>query len=140
MSRSDNTPVRVKVVGVGGAGGNAVHRMANTRLPGLELLAVNTDAQALSRLKKVPVFAIGPTTTGGMGSGGDADVGKKAIRESHEQVAQLLDGTDMVFITAGMGGGHGDGSGTGHSRVGPEAGRLDRGRGDAPILLRRVPP
>ena len=110
MSRSDNTQVRVKVVGVGGAGGNAVHRMANSRLPGLELLAINTDAQALSRLKKVPVFAIGPSTTGGMGSGGDADVGKKAIRESHEQVAQLLDGTDMVFITAGMGGGTGTGA------------------------------
>ena len=110
MSRKDGARVRVTVVGVGGAGGNAIQRMADSKLPGLDLLAVNTDAQALGRLKKLPAFAIGPATTDGMGSGGDADVGRKAIKESQEQVSQLLEGTDMVFITAGMGGGTGTGA------------------------------
>ena len=110
MWKSSATPVRIKVVGVGGAGGNAVSRMAGGRNRGLEFLAINTDIQALRRIKGVPTFAIGPTTTGGMGTGGNAEVGRKAIRESFEQVAKLLAASDMVFITAGMGGGTGTGA------------------------------
>jgi cell division protein FtsZ len=110
MKKSAGTPVRIKVVGVGGAGGNAVLRMASSKLQGLEFLAINTDVQALSSIKQVPTFAIGPTTTGGMGSGGNADMGRKAMRESQNQVSQLLEGSDMVFITAGMGGGTGTGA------------------------------
>ena len=102
--------VRVKVVGVGGAGGNAVYRMSEGKTSGLEFLALNTDLQALGRIKSVPTLAIGPAATGGMGAGGNADVGRRAMRESHDQVAQLLDGADMVFITAGMGGGTGSGA------------------------------
>ncbi len=102
--------VRVKVVGVGGAGGNAVSRMASAGLKGVELLAVNTDIQALRRIDGVPTLAIGPGTTGGMGSGGNPDVGRKATRESHDQIGQLLEGSDMVFVTSGMGGGTGTGS------------------------------
>lgn len=102
--------VRVKVVGVGGAGGNAVHRMAGAGLRGVEFLAVNTDVQALRRVKGVPTFGIGPETTGGMGSGGNPDLGRRATRESHDQIGQLLEGADMVFVTAGMGGGTGTGS------------------------------
>ena len=101
--KSEGAGVRIKVVGVGGGGGNAVSRMADSRLEGLEFLAVNTDSQALIRMNGVPTLAIGPSTAGGMGSGGDADVGRKAVRESHEQVRQVLAGADMVFITAGMG-------------------------------------
>ena len=102
--------VHVKVVGVGGAGGNAVARMAGAGLRGVELLAVNTDVQALRRVKGVPTYAIGPMTTGGMGSGGDPGLGRKAVRENHEHVGELLEGSDMVFVTAGMGGGTGTGA------------------------------
>ena len=102
--------VRVKVVGVGGAGGNAVARMASAGLRGVEFLAVNTDVQALRRVKGVPTYAIGPVTTGGMGSGGNPDLGRKAVRENQEHIGELLEGSDMVFVTAGMGGGTGTGA------------------------------
>jgi len=102
--------VRVKVVGVGGAGGNAVARMASAGLRGVEFLAVNTDVQALRRVKRMPTYAIGPVTTGGMGSGGSPDLGRKAVRENLEHIGELLEGSDMVFVTAGMGGGTGTGA------------------------------
>ena len=102
--------VRVKVVGVGGAGGNAVARMADAGLMGVEFLAINTDIQALRRLRRLPTYAIGPVTTNGMGSGGNPDLGRKAIRENEEHIGELLAGSDMVFITAGMGGGTGTGA------------------------------
>ena len=110
MTSHERAAVKVKVVGVGGAGGNAVYRMAGSRFNGLEYLAINTDAQALRRMNDVRTFVIGPETTGGMGAGGNPDVGRRAIRESYDQVKQLLDGADMVFITAGMGGGTGTGA------------------------------
>ena len=101
---------RIRVVGVGGAGGNAVTRMAEASVPGVEYAAINTDVQALERIDHFPTLAIGPGTTGGMGSGGSADTGRKAVRESMDQVAQLMEGADMVFVTAGMGGGTGTGA------------------------------
>ncbi len=110
MTESTGADVNVKVVGLGGAGGNAVLRMANRRLHALDYLAINTDVQALRNMKAVPTLAIGHTTTGGMGCGGNPDIGRKAMRESQEQVAQLLEGSDMVFIAAGMGGGTGTGA------------------------------
>ena len=102
--------VRVKVVGVGGAGGNAVARMASAGVRGVEFLAVNTDVQALRRVKGVPTYAIGPMTTSGMGSGGSPDLGRKAVRENQDHIGELLEGSDMVFVTAGMGGGTGTGA------------------------------
>ena len=110
MEKSVHAAVCVKVVGVGGGGGNAISRMAEGRARGLELIAINTDVQALRLIGDFPTLAIGPSATGGMGSGGDADVGRKAMRESSQQVAQLLEGADLVFITAGMGGGTGTGA------------------------------
>ena len=77
---------------------------------GIEYLAVNTDVQALRRVKGVPTYAIGPMTTGGMGSGGNPDLGRKAVRENQEHIGELLEGSDMVFVTAGMGGGTGTGA------------------------------
>ena len=102
--------VRVKVVGVGGAGGNAVARMASAGLRGVEFLAMNTDIQALRRVKGVPTYALGPLTTRGMGSGGNPDLGRKAVKENQEHIGELLEGADMVFVTAGMGGGTGTGA------------------------------
>ena len=102
--------VRVKVVGVGGAGCNAVVRMAEGGTSGLDLLAVNTDMQALRAIDSAATFAIGPTVTGGMGSGGLPEVGRKAVRENQDQIHQLFAGVDMVFLTAGMGGGTGTGA------------------------------
>ena len=110
MSKSAVKEVRVKVVGVGGGGSNAVQRISNAEVQGLGLLAINTDAQALSPLKNVPTVTIGPSTARGMGSGGNPEVGRRAVRESQEQVAQFVKGSDMVFVTAGMGGGTGTGA------------------------------
>ena len=102
--------VKIKVVGVGGGGGNAVVRMLDKGLGGIGALSLNTDVQALSRRVGVRSFAIGPDTTQGMGSGGRPDIGRKAIKESQRQVAELLAGTDLVFVTCGMGGGTGTGA------------------------------
>ena len=110
MKSAQAGSIRVKVVGVGGAGGNALVRMLNGGLRGAEVLALNTDVQALRKLNGIHSFAIGPNATKGLGSGGHPDAGRKAIRESNEQVATLLQGFDMVFITAGMGGGTGTGA------------------------------
>ena len=101
------TGVSIRVVGVGGGGGNAVGRMSDGGLQGVRFLVLNTDVQALRSLKQVQTFAIGPNTTGGTGSGGQPEVGRKAMRESQAQVGGLLKGADMVFIAAGMGGGTG---------------------------------
>ena len=102
--------VSIRVVGVGGGGGNAIRRMADDGVHGVRFLALNTDIQALRGLKQVQTFAIGPKTTGGVGSGGQPEVGRKAMRESQAQVRSLLQGADMVFIAAGMGGGTGTGA------------------------------
>ena len=102
--------VDIRVVGVGGGGGNALRRMMRARSEGVKYLALNTDIQALAQFREIPTFAIGPETTGGMGSGGRPEIGRKAMRESQAQVSRLLDGADMVFIAAGMGGGTGTGA------------------------------
>ena len=120
-------PVRVAVVGAGGAGGNAVARMIDAGVRGVRMLALNTDVQALSRLKRAHTFAIGPNTTGGMGSGGRPDIGRKAIKESQSQVAELLDGSDLVFVASGMGGGTGTGAAPVVAEIARRAGALTVG-------------
>ena len=102
---------RIKVVGVGGAGGNAVNRMIESGFTGVDFVAVNTDAQALECSLAPHRVQIGKQLTHGLGSGGNPDVGRKAIEEDAEQVANVLRGADMVFIAAGMGGGTGTGAG-----------------------------
>ena len=113
VSGSDHfTPssVKVKVVGVGGAGGNAVSRMVRTGLTQVDTLVLNTDVQALANLSSISSYAIGPKAVKGMGSGGRPEVGRRAVKESQQHISELLDGSDMVFITAGMGGGTGTGA------------------------------
>jgi cell division protein FtsZ len=103
-------PTVIKVVGVGGAGGNAVNRMIASGLKKVSFLALNTDVQALQRSNAQTRIAIGKELTGGLGAGGVPDVGEKAAVESKEEIKAELENTDMVFITAGMGGGTGTGA------------------------------
>ena len=99
----------IRVVGVGGGGSNAVNRMINENIVGVEFIAVNTDQQALLGSNAPIRIAIGERTTRGLGSGGDPDTGARAAEESLEELRQTLQGSDMVFVTAGMGGGTGTG-------------------------------
>jgi len=103
--------VNIKVVGVGGAGCNAVDRMVQAGLSGVELLAINTDAQTLERSLATTKLAVGPNVTHGRGAGGDPAIGTKAAQESVEAIKDLLKGAEMVFVTAGLGGGTGTGAG-----------------------------
>lgn len=100
----------IKVVGVGGGGGNAVQHMVDNALEGVEFICANTDAQALSNMSGHSVLQIGSELTKGLGAGADPEIGRKAALEDRDRIAEALNGTDMVFITAGMGGGTGTGS------------------------------
>lgn len=100
----------IKVIGVGGGGGNAVNRMIEENVKGVEFIAVNTDVQALKNSKAETVIQLGPKYTRGLGAGSQPEVGQKAAEESEEFIRESLQGADMVFITAGMGGGTGTGA------------------------------
>lgn len=103
-------PTDIKVLGVGGAGGNAVNRMIASGLKKVTFVALNTDMQALQRSNAQLRIPIGKELTGGLGAGGMPEMGQKAAEESKDEIKNLLEGTDMVFITAGMGGGTGTGA------------------------------
>ena len=106
----ENLRARIKVIGVGGAGGNAVKRMIEAGLTGIEFYAVNTDQQALLTCLGATQIQIGYNTTEGLGSGADPEVGRKAAEEDREQLQAIVENANMVFITAGMGGGTGTGA------------------------------
>jgi len=112
MSTTDlfETQAKIKVIGVGGAGGNAVNRMVAEGMKGVEFIAMNTDAQVLAPSKASKKIRLGEVTTRGLGAGGDPEVGEESARESEKAIAELIEGSDMVFITAGMGGGTGTGA------------------------------
>ena len=111
MMDNDNIAYnQIKVVGVGGGGGNAVNSMVESGVYGVEFLTINTDAQILENSKATHKIQIGEKATRGQGAGGKPEVGAKAAEESKELIADVLKGTDMVFITAGMGGGTGTGA------------------------------
>lgn len=100
----------IKVIGVGGGGNNAVNRMIEHGVQGVDFIAVNTDAQALNLSKAETKMQIGGKLARGLGAGANPEVGKKAAEESKEQIQEALRGADMVFVTAGMGGGTGTGA------------------------------
>ena len=106
---SQGTVAKIKVVGIGGAGGNAVHRMMQMGLSGVQFIIINTDAQALAQHPATDKIQIGQKVTRGLGAGGDPEIGLKAASESKTEIGEILEGADMVFITAGMGGGTGSG-------------------------------
>ncbi|AOM83267.1 cell division protein FtsZ [Salisediminibacterium beveridgei] len=117
----------IKVIGVGGGGSNAVNRMIENGLQGVEFIAVNTDAQALHLSKAEHKLQLGGKLTRGLGAGANPDIGKKAAEESRDQLEEYLTGADMVFITAGMGGGTGTGAAPVIAEIARQAGALTVG-------------
>ena len=117
----------IKVIGVGGGGGNAINRMVDEGVTGVEFIAANTDVQALSSTKAETVIQLGPKLTRGLGAGGRPEIGQKAAEESEEALTQAITGADMVFITAGMGGGSGTGAAPVIARIAKDLGALTVG-------------
>ena len=117
----------IKVIGVGGGGGNAINRMIDEGVSGVEFIAANTDVQALSSTKAETVIQLGPKLTRGLGAGGRPEVGRKAAEESEETLTAAISGADMVFITAGMGGGSGTGAAPVIARIAKDLGALTVG-------------
>ncbi|NEO93653.1 MAG: cell division protein FtsZ [Moorea sp. SIO3G5] len=130
-TRSDNivpgSVAKIKVIGVGGGGGNAVNRMIASDVSGVEFWSINTDAQALAQSSAPQRLQMGQKLTRGLGAGGNPAIGQKAAEESREEIAQALEDTDLVFITAGMGGGTGTGAAPIVAEVAKEMGALTVG-------------
>jgi cell division protein FtsZ len=129
---------RIKVVGVGGGGSNAVNRMIEEGLAGIEFVAVNTDAQALVLSDAPTRVRIGDKLTRGLGAGGNPEIGQKAAEESAEEIYEVLKGTDMVFIAAGIGGGTGTGAAPVLAQVAKEVGALTIGVVTRPFTFEGV--
>ena len=108
----DNIPQSavIKVLGVGGGGGNAVHHMITNEVDGVDFICANTDSQALNNLKAKTILQMGASITKGLGAGANPEIGRQAALEDRDQIAEILSGADMVFVTAGMGGGTGTGA------------------------------
>lgn len=120
----DSSEAVIKVIGVGGGGGNAIEHMVANKIEGVEFITINTDAQVLKKSQADTVLQIGNTVTKGLGAGADPNVGREAAHEDRETIRQSLDGADMVFITAGMGGGTGTGAAPEVAKIAREMGVL----------------
>src|SRR3989440_108659 len=118
---------RIKVVGIGGGGSNAVNRMIRSKLRGVEFIAINTDLQALAHSEAQTKMNIGKKLTRGLGAGGNPTIGREAAEESQQELSELLSGSDMVFLTAGMGGGTGSGAAPVVAEIAKELGALTIG-------------
>jgi cell division protein FtsZ len=129
------TFARIKVIGVGGAGGAAINRMVEAGVDGVEFIAINTDAQALHHSKAKVKIHIGKDATRGLGAGADPSVGEKAAKESIEEIKQSLEGADMIFITIGAGGGTGSGAGHVIAQAAKEMGILVVGFATKPFAF-----
>lgn len=129
------TFARIKVVGVGGAGGAAINRMVDAGVKGVEFIAVNTDAQALHHSKAEKKIHIGGDATRGLGAGADPDVGEKAASTSLDDIKKAMEGADMVFVTIGAGGGTGSGAGHVVAKAAQEAGALVVGFATRPFAF-----
>ena len=123
-SRLGANPTNIKVIGVGGGGGNAVNRMIQSGLSGVEFWLMNTDLQVLVNGKTNNRIQLGSSSTQGLGAGGDPSVGEKAAEEAQQEITKALEGADMVFITAGMGGGTGTGAAPVVAKIAKELGIL----------------
>lgn len=118
---------KIKVIGVGGGGGNAVNRMITEKVQGVDFIVANTDLQALNNSDAKTKIQLGPKLTKGLGAGSNPEVGEKAAEESEDQIQQAIEGADMVFITAGMGGGTGTGAAPVVAKIAKDGGALTVG-------------
>ena len=130
---------KIRVVGVGGSGGNAVNRMIEAGLRGVDFIAINTDEQDLELSQAPQKIQIGRNVTRGLGAGADPEVGAKAIEEDRDQVAEALSGSDMVFVAAGMGGGTGTGAAPIVAEIARESGALTVGIVSKPFMMEGLP-
>ncbi|MBX2866700.1 cell division protein FtsZ [Candidatus Kaiserbacteria bacterium] len=126
---------RIRVVGVGGSGGNAVNHMVDSKVKGVEFIAVNSDAQDLHHSLAKKKINIGKNLTRGLGAGGNPDMGRRAAEETREEIANSLKGSDMIFITGGMGGGTGTGAAPVVAKIARETGALTVGVVTKPFLF-----
>src|SRR5512137_1614018 len=124
LADTENQGAVIKVVGVGGGGGNAVTHMVNSGIDGVDFICINTDAQALKHSKVKTSLQIGSNITKGLGAGADPEVGRQAAMEDRDRIVELIEGSDMIFITAGMGGGTGTGAAPIVAQVAKELGIL----------------
>ena len=126
---------RIRVVGVGGSGKNAVNHMVNSKVKGVEFIAINSDAQDLHHSLAKKKIHIGKNLTRGLGAGGNPDMGRRAAEETREEIANAIKGSDMIFITGGMGGGTGTGSAPVVAKIARESGALTVGVVTKPFLF-----
>jgi len=124
LADTENQGAVIKVVGVGGGGGNAVTHMVNSGIEGVDFVCLNTDAQALKHSKVKMSLQIGANLTKGLGAGADPEIGRQAAMDDRDRIIELIDGSDMIFITAGMGGGTGTGAAPVVAQVAKEMGIL----------------
>jgi cell division protein FtsZ len=124
LAEAENQGAIIKVVGVGGGGGNAVTHMVNSGIEGVDFVCINTDAQALKHARVKTSIQIGSNITKGLGAGADPEIGRQAAMEDRDRIVELIEGCDMLFITAGMGGGTGTGAAPVVAQVAKELGIL----------------
>ena len=134
-----DSQAKIRVVGVGGSGGNAINRMIESGLQGVEFIAINTDEQDLELSQASRRIQIGRNVTRGLGAGANPEVGAQAIKEDRDQVAEALVGSDMVFVTAGMGGGTGTGAAPIVADIARDAGALTVGIVSKPFRMEGMP-
>ncbi|RRG09527.1 MAG: cell division protein FtsZ [Lactobacillus sp.] len=127
MEAGQEFGAKIKVIGVGGGGSNAVNRMISEDVSGVDFIVANTDVQALDASNAETKIQLGPKLTRGLGAGSNPEIGEKAAEESEEQIAQSLEGADMVFVTAGMGGGTGNGAAPTVAKIAKDQGALTVG-------------
>lgn len=127
LDSAQNHGANIKVIGVGGGGNNAVNRMITEDVKGVEFIVANTDVQALAASKAETKIQLGPKLTRGLGAGANPEIGAKAAEESEEAITEALEGADMVFVTAGMGGGTGNGAAPIVAKIAKESGALTVG-------------
>lgn len=139
MTNEAESSAKIVVIGVGGAGNNAVNRMVEETISGVEFVGVNTDKQALTLCKAPTVVQIGEKLTKGLGAGAKPEIGEKAAEESIEEIKQVLQGADMVFVTCGMGGGTGTGAAPVVAEIAKEMGILTVGVVTKPFIFEGKP-
>ena len=135
VEQQNSLTARIKVIGIGGGGGNAVNTMIGSRLSGVDFMVANTDAQSLQASQAPVRIQLGNMVTKGLGAGANPEIGRRAALEDQEQIREYLEGSDMIFITAGMGGGTGTGGAPVLARVARDVGALTVGVVTKPFIF-----